>query len=178
MEYVVVNTSTNQAGQQIRETFNETRFVSSDGRVRAERRYAANDRLLFVTLHDRNRDESVRLDVQNKTAVRSRSVMARTEAGTPLGSHPPMRGEKESLDTVIVQGFTCQAYRNRFTNGLMIEHSWCQDPVTGQGFLGSMNTYQPGGASVRRQELQKVMREVQADSQLFEIPPDYRIVDQ
>jgi hypothetical protein len=95
-----------------------------------------------------------------------------------VGSEKPVQGQKEDLGTRTLQGFTCQGYRNTFPAGQQTEHWFCQDPASGRKFLGSLLAQLPGGKSWWREDLQKVTQNVEVDPQIFEVPPDYRIVDQ
>ncbi|HXE75124.1 MAG TPA: hypothetical protein VNN18_05755 [Candidatus Xenobia bacterium] len=180
LDYVVVREAPDAQGRPARTVVARTRFIAADGRIRTEDR-DANDpsRILSISITNDARDEQISLNPGNKTAVRRRNVKHRASAGIPvIDANIPVRGDKEDLGARTIQGFPCQGYRNTFAQGMQSEHWFCVDPQTGRKFLGSMRAEQPGGSRWWQEDLQRVAGNVPVDSSLFEIPSDYRVVDE
>ncbi|MCL6565515.1 MAG: hypothetical protein K6U09_03735 [Acidobacteriia bacterium] len=179
LDYVVIRESPDGQGRPSRSVIARTRFVAPDGRMRTEDRDAADpNRVLSISISDENRDETILLDPNTKTAVRRRNVRQQAERGIPVfGTFAPVRGEKENLGARTIQGFECQGYRNTFPQGQQTEHWFCVDPQSGRKFLGSMRAQLADGRDWWQEDLQKITRNVPVEPGFFEVPPDFRIED-
>lgn len=173
LDYVVVSESENAQGQKERRVLTRTRFLSPDGRLREETLDPNLPPLHMADIHDNTRDVHVRLDLNRKAAIRRTGVLwqARNEARSTGASQ-----QKQDLGTSLIQGFECQGTRIALGPGKEFETWKCQDPVSGQEFLGTTRVQLPGG-KVWQEHLKKATRDFDVSPEIFEIPPDFRVAD-
>jgi len=174
LDYVVVREGKNAQGQAVREVLNRTRFIAPDGRERTES-VDEKSSLHTVEIHDPARDLGIRLDLKEKTAVRIRDFKAKARH---IGQRQStfMEGRGEPVGTKLIHGFECKGFRDPSPEQ-KIEFWFCRDPMSGREFLGGTNFQLPDGKSWR-EDLRRVTHDFSVDIQIFEIPPDFRIIDQ
>lgn len=179
LEHVIVREHVNPEGQSVREVFARTRLIAPDGRERVDH-VDPTLPVQVAEIVDEKQDLRVQLDLQQKTALRVRGERAKGKERRDQAKVQPFQGgpqKGEPLGARLIQGFECQGFRTGFPNGATNEYWSCRDSVSGLTFLGGVYTQFPDG-KVWRQDLKSATRDYAADAQLFEIPPDYRVVDQ
>ncbi len=174
LDYVVVREAKNAQGQSVREVIHRTRFVAPDGRERTETA-DENFSLRMAEIYDPARDLGVRLDPKEKTAIRIRDFKAKSRQRGQLQA-TFLEGRGEPAGVKLIHGFECKGFRDPSPEQ-KIEFWFCRDAVSGREFLGAVNFQLADGKSWR-EDLRRITRDFPVDIQIFEIPPDFRIIDQ
>lgn len=177
LDYVVTREGAQVFGQRTAQVHTRVTYVAPDGSMRTESYEPNNPEPLRVEIQDTSRDLLVSLDMRHKVARRYHGMLQRAQEGTGFASWQV--GTKKDLGTKTLQSFQCHGWHNDVPTGHKTEHWWCEDPVSGQKFLGSSYVQFPGGDSFEQEVLYKVTLNFTVEPGIFstEIPPDFEVVD-
>lgn len=189
MEYVDVTLSSAQNGGTTRQTVKkEVVWFTADGKQRQEL-YDGNGKVISISIYDPASQDAYVLHMNTKTAGHLRLPSAQsfqTQFGASTTSNifaerviPPVHFSEQSrtfLGIREISGLKCRGNALSGDFGARLEAWGCPDAATGQVVFGSMHATLPGGVEFRR-DLNSLDHQVKVDSSIFEVPPDFRVVE-
>lgn len=185
LEFTVTRNTMQTSTQPSITTLKRTEYIAPNGDTRTETTDPRTGQILSVEIQDKQEDLLIELDPAKKMANQYVGVQQKVRSGQPVlgSSSSPVAAQKQDLGIVIIDGFTCHHYRD-WVGPSSVEFSVCHDPTSNEDFFGEIigsgpMMKLPNGWAYSgewHQTLVKVTRSVPLDASLFEVPPNYKLV--